>query len=89
MEQLKMVFQLVDNCLHRVIGYQQSACLGHILKENQIKCTYWTGCFLMLITGSKLILYISGLLSSVCYIIKGEFVNLALEESIKMEELQY
>ena len=79
-----MVFPLEGNCLHRVIGDQQAACLGNLLQKNQIKCTYGTGCFLMLNTGSELILSKSGLLSTVCFKIKGEPINYALEGSVEM-----
>ena len=30
-----------------VLGDQQAACLGHVLREGQVKNTYGTGCFLL------------------------------------------
>jgi len=30
-----------------VLGDQQAACLGHILREGEVKNTYGTGCFLL------------------------------------------
>jgi glycerol kinase len=30
-----------------VLGDQQAACLGHVLKEGEVKNTYGTGCFLL------------------------------------------
>jgi len=30
-----------------VLGDQQAACLGHILRDGQVKNTYGTGCFLL------------------------------------------
>ena len=36
-----------------VLGDQQAACLGHILREGEVKNTYGTGCFLLQNVGSK------------------------------------
>lgn len=36
-----------------VLGDQQSACLGHLLKPGQVKNTYGTGCFILKNTGNK------------------------------------
>ena len=30
-----------------VLGDQQAACLGHILRKGQVKTTYGTGCFIL------------------------------------------
>jgi glycerol kinase len=30
-----------------VLGDQQAACLGHVLREGEVKNTYGTGCFLL------------------------------------------
>jgi glycerol kinase len=35
-----------------VLGDQHAACLGHVLREGQVKNTYGTGCFLLQNTGS-------------------------------------
>ena len=54
-----------------VLGDQQSACLGHILKEGEVKNTYGTGCFLLQNVGSKPVQSTNGLLTTMCYNIGG------------------
>ena len=51
----------------RVVGDQQSACLGHLLSEGEAKCTYGTGCFVLLNTGEKIIKSKHGILTTPCY----------------------
>ena len=53
--------------MDRVIGDQQSACLGHLLKKGEAKCTYGTGCFVLLNTGSKPVQSANGMLTTLCY----------------------
>ena len=36
-----------------VLGDQQAACLGHILRQGQVKTTYGTGCFILQNVGDK------------------------------------
>ena len=50
-----------------VLGDQQAACLGHILREGQVKTTYGTGCFILQNVGDKPVLSKNGLLGTVCY----------------------
>ena len=38
---------LKDVPIGGVLGDQQAACLGHVLREGQVKNTYGTGCFLL------------------------------------------
>ena len=55
-----------------VIGDQQSACLGHTLREGQVKNTYGTGCFLLQNTGLKPVQSNHGLLTTMCYNVDGK-----------------
>lgn len=66
-----------------VIGDQQAACLGHGLAENEVKCTYGTGGFLLMSTGSKLIFSNNGLLSTILYRSKDGVITYALEGAIE------
>ena len=50
-----------------VLGDQQAACLGHILREGEVKNTYGTGCFLLQNVGSKPVQSQNGLLTTMCY----------------------
>jgi glycerol kinase len=36
-----------------VIGDQQAACLGHCLRQGEVKTTYGTGCFILTNVGNK------------------------------------
>lgn len=54
-----------------VLGDQQSACLGHVLREGQVKNTYGTGCFLLQNTGSNPVQSNHGLLTTLCYNVNG------------------
>lgn len=66
-----------------VLGDQQSACLGHLLKPGQVKNTYGTGCFMLGNTGETPIQSTHGLLTTVCYRI-GDKTYYALEGSVEM-----
>jgi len=66
-----------------VLGDQQSACLGHLLKPGQVKNTYGTGCFMLGNTGSMPVQSEHGLLTTMCYRI-GDETNYALEGSVEM-----
>jgi glycerol kinase len=50
-----------------VIGDQQSACLGHLLEQGEVKNTYGTGCFILMNTGNKIAFSEHGLLTTVLY----------------------
>jgi glycerol kinase len=50
-----------------VIGDQQSACLGHVLSEGEVKNTYGTGSFVLMNTGKKIVHSKHGLLTTVLY----------------------
>ena len=65
-----------------VIGDQQSACLGHILKQGEVKTTYGTGCFILTNVGNKPVQSTAGLLSTVCYKI-GDETQYALEGAVE------
>jgi len=58
---------LFDIPITGVIGDQQSACMGHLLREGQVKNTYGTGCFILMNTGNKIVMSNNGLLSTVLY----------------------
>lgn len=66
-----------------VLGDQQAACLGHILKPGEVKNTYGTGCFMLSNTGSKPVHSKFGLLTTVCYRI-GDQTNYALEGAVEV-----
>lgn len=65
-----------------VIGDQQSACLGHLLEQGEIKNTYGTGSFILMHTGNNIIKSNYGLLTTVLYKAKGDPVY-ALEGAIE------
>ena len=66
-----------------ILGDQQSALLGHgCVSPGGVKCTFGTGAFLLLNTGSKLAVSETGLLSTVAWQIKGQKTQYALEGSI-------
>lgn len=54
-----------------VLGDQQAACLGHVLKEGEVKNTYGTGCFLLQNVGTKPVQSTHGLLTTLCYQLNG------------------
>ena len=66
-----------------VLGDQQAACLGHVLRESQAKNTYGTGCFLLQNVGSKPIQSKNGLLTTMCYKI-GDNLQYALEGAVEI-----
>jgi glycerol kinase len=52
------MFLLLGNYLiirnnYSVLGDQQAACLGHLLKVGEVKNTYGTGCFILQNVGEK------------------------------------
>ena len=55
-----------------VLGDQQAACLGHLLKPGEVKTTYGTGCFILTNVGENPVLSENGLLSTVCYRLDGK-----------------
>ena len=66
----------------RVIGDQQSACLGHLLAKGEAKCTFGTGCFLLLNTGDDIIESKHGMLSTTCFKLGNKKTQYALEVPI-------
>ena len=50
-----------------VLGDQQAACLGHLLRPGEVKTTYGTGCFILTNIGDQPVLSQNGLLTTVCY----------------------
>lgn len=66
-----------------VLGDQQAACLGHVLKEGEVKNTYGTGCFLLQNVGSKPVQSTNGLLTTMCYKI-GDNTQYALEGAVEI-----
>lgn len=66
-----------------ILGDQQAALFGQACFTQGLgKCTYGTGCFLLVNTGNKLCYSENGLLSTVAYQKKGEKPVYALEGSI-------
>jgi len=51
----------------RVIGDQQSSCIGHLLDIGEVKNTYGTGSFILMNTGTKIVQSKFGLLTTVLY----------------------
>jgi glycerol kinase len=66
-----------------VLGDQQAACLGHILRTGQVKTTYGTGCFILQNVGDKPVISKHGLLGTVCYRI-GDKTQYALEGAVEI-----
>ncbi|MFI5495713.1 glycerol kinase GlpK [Actinoplanes sp. NPDC051859] len=65
------------------LGDQQAALFGQTcFTPGEAKCTYGTGSFLLLNTGTELVRSDNGLLSTVAYQIGGEPAHFALEGSI-------
>ena len=42
-----LVKPLAGVAISGVAGDQQAACIGHVLREGQVKNTYGTGCFIL------------------------------------------
>lgn len=66
-----------------VLGDQQAACLGHLLKPGQVKNTYGTGCFMLSNTGETPVQSSHGLLTTVCYRL-GQKTYYALEGAVEV-----
>lgn len=65
-----------------IAGDQQAALFGQLcIKKGMVKCTYGTGCFLMLNTGEKAIESKSKLLTTIAWK-RGDEVHYALEGSV-------
>eukprot|EP00347_Sterkiella_histriomuscorum_P018516 403345212 len=67
-----------------VIGDQQAACLGHILKPNEVKNTYGTGCFILNNVGTKPVQSKYGLLTTLCYSLGADQTFYALEGAVEV-----
>ena len=66
-----------------ILGDQQAAMVGQVcLKPGEAKNTYWTGNFLLLNTGEKIVRSKNGLLTTVCYQFGEAKPVYALEGSI-------
>jgi glycerol kinase len=66
-----------------ILGDQQAATFGQAcLEPGEAKNTYGTGNFLLLNTGTKMVLSENGLLTTVCYALPGQPPVYALEGSI-------
>ncbi len=66
-----------------ILGDQQAALFGQACFEpGEAKCTYGTGCFMLVNTGERLCLSRYGLISTVAFQVKGERPIYALEGSI-------
>lgn len=66
-----------------MLGDQQAALFGQAcFGAGMAKCTYGTGCFMLVNTGSRLCLSRNGLLSTVAYQKKGEDPVYAIEGSV-------
>ena len=66
-----------------VLGDQQAACLGHVLREGEVKNTYGTGCFILANVGSTPVQSSHGLLTTVCYRLDGK-TQYALEGAVEI-----
>ena len=66
-----------------VLGDQQAACLGHLLRPCEVKTTYGTGCFILTNVGDKPVLSNHGLLTTVCYRLDGK-TQYALEGAVEV-----
>ena len=68
--------------INAVIGDQQAATVGqNCFKKGSVKCTYGTGAFALMNTGSKKIYSKNKLLTTICYRLNGK-ITYALEGSI-------
>lgn len=66
-----------------ILGDQQAALFGQAcFKEGEAKCTYGTGCFMLVNTGERLCHSTKGLVSTVACLEKGKKPQYALEGSI-------
>ena len=66
-----------------ILGDQQAALFGQACFEpGQAKCTYGTGCFMLVNTGQRLCYSTKGLVSTLAYQRKGEKPRYAIEGSI-------
>jgi len=68
-----------------VIGDQQASLLGQTAFERgEAKCTFGTGSFLLMNTGTELVRSSSGLITTVAHSVEGEETVYALEGSVAM-----
>ena len=75
---------LLTYIVYSVIGDQQGACLGHLLKEGEVKNTYGTGCFILANVGSKPVQSTHGLLTTLCYSLGEGQTYYALEGAVEI-----
>jgi len=76
--------ELKDVPIAGIAGDQQAALFGQMcIKEGMAKCTYGTGCFLVMNTGSKAIISNNKLLTTIAWQIGNE-VTYAIEGSVFM-----
>ena len=69
--------------LAAVLGDQQAAMVGQVrFKPGGTKCTYGTGNFLLMNTGTRIVRSRHGLLATVCYQFDGQAPCFALEGSV-------
>ncbi len=67
-----------------VIGDQQGACLGHLLKVGEVKNTYGTGCFILSNVGPKPVKSTHGMLTTLCYSLGEGKTWYALEGAVEI-----
>jgi glycerol kinase len=68
-----------------ILGDQQAALFGQACyKEGEAKCTYGTGCFLMMNTGPEPLASHPGLLTTVAYQLEGQPPVYALEGAVSV-----
>jgi len=66
-----------------IVGDQQAALFGQLcIKPGMVKCTYGTGCFLLMFTGKRAIASRNRLLTTVAWRIGAEPMTYALEGSV-------
>ena len=66
-----------------MVGDQQAALFGHLCtRPGLVKCTYGTGCFLLMFTGKKAVASRNRLLSTVAWKLGGAPLTYALEGSV-------
>ena len=66
-----------------MVGDQQAALFGHLCtRPGLVKCTYGTGCFLLMFTGRKAVASRNRLLSTVAWKLKDGPLTYALEGSV-------
>lgn len=66
-----------------VIGDQQSACIGHLIDEGEVKNTYGTGAFILMNTGNSIVHSKFDLLTTLLYKKAGEKPLFALEGAVE------